>query len=371
MSVKLDRRAFLGTALTFGAVCAVAPTSALGVSSSEIKAQIQDVKSQLDSLSSEIDEAGEAYNKAMNDYDVAVAKVEACQKKIEKAEAKIAQLQERLETRAMSMYRSGNVSYLDVLMGVESFDDFATVWDTLNNLNEDDADLVAETKVTKAELESAKKELDEQEKEAEDQLAAARSYKNSLEAKQAEYNDLYDSLSAKYKRVLQQEREAADRASARAARAYSPSVSNGGGGGDDGDDDDDGDGGGGGSNSSGGGSSAPASSIPTNGSVVDYAASRLGCAYVWGASGPNEFDCSGLVMWCYNKIGISLPHYTEGQYACAQARMSPNSASAGDVLYHPGHVGISTGGINCIEAMGSNYGVVRSCRGSWTAALRF
>ena len=39
--------------------------------------------------------------------------------------------------------------------------------------------------------------------------------------------------------------------------------------------------------------------------------SKLGCPYVWGASGPNTFDCSGLVMWCYAQAGVSLEAISE------------------------------------------------------------
>ena len=45
------------------------------------------------------------------------------------------------------------------------------------------------------------------------------------------------------------------------------------------------------------------------------AESRVGDSYVWGAAGPSTFDCSGLVMWAYAQVGISLPHFSGAQYA--------------------------------------------------------
>ena len=84
---------------------------------------------QLDSLNYELSLAVDDYNKANRDHDRAVAEAEECQQRIEDAQAKINSLQTRIETRATSMYRSGSMTYLDVLMGVGSFDDFATVWD--------------------------------------------------------------------------------------------------------------------------------------------------------------------------------------------------------------------------------------------------
>ena len=356
MPIELNRRSFVGAAALLGAGVAAAtlPAKANAVTSAQKKAEVQQVASQLDSINSEFESAVQQYNKAQDAYNDATNAVEECQSKISAAESKISTLQTRLDTRATSMYRNGSMSYLDVLLGTASFGDFATVWDTLNNLNADDADLVSESKAAKQELENTKEELAANQQAAKAAVSDADTYKAQVEAKQSEYDALYNSLSSEYQTLVAEEQAASEKAAAAAAAAYTPSVS---------------------SSSSSSGSSkkyAAASSIPTNGSVVDYAASRIGCAYVMGAAGPDAFDCSGLVMWCYAKIGISLPHYTESQYACAKAILDVSDAQPGDVLYHSGHVGISTGGASCIEAMGSKYGVCTSNNaGRWTCALRF
>lgn len=112
------------------------------------------------------------------------------------------------------------------------------------------------------------------------------------------------------------------------------------------------------------------SSLPQLSKVVEYAKSRCGYPYVWGASGPDSFDDSGLVMWCYAKIGISLPHYTEAMYSAAKQRVAVSEARPGDVLYRPGHVGISLGGGSCIHAPHAGATVCQA-GGSWACALRF
>lgn len=93
-------------------------------------------------------------------------RVEEAQATIAEMSERIVSLQDRLDVRATAMYRSGSTSYLDVLLGVSTFEDFATVWDTLNTLNAEDADLVASTKITKSTLESAQSELVEQQQRA-------------------------------------------------------------------------------------------------------------------------------------------------------------------------------------------------------------
>lgn len=379
MSKLLDRRTVIGSAIAFGALGTLAPAQALGVTASQKQAEVRAVKAQLESIADEASAAGDRYHQAMDAYELATDKVEEAQSTIAEMSDKIVTLQDRLDARATAMYRSGSMSYLDVLLGVSSFTDFATVWDTLNDLNAEDADLVASTKVTKATLESAKGELVAQQQQASNQLHSAQVYMEEVTARQEEYDRTYENLSAEYQQILQEQEEAEARASARAPQEYVPTSVQG-------------------SavivdptpanpdSTSAVAALAPAPlapkiettsapqsapNLPTNASVVDFARSKIGCPYVWGAKGPDEFDCSGFVAWCYKQIGVSLPSYTESLYATAAARFAPGEAQPGDVLYKPGHVGISTGGINCVEAMGSRWGVVESCRGGWTAALRF
>lgn len=72
--------------------------------------------------------------------------------------------------------------------------------------------------------------------------------------------------------------------------------------------------------------------IPESGTVIDYALCRVGCQYVWAASGPDTFDCSGFIMWSYGKTGISLPHYSGAQYS-ATARISKDQLQPGDLIF--------------------------------------
>ena len=136
-----------------------------------------------------------------------------------------------------------------------------------------------------------------------------------------------------------------------------------------------GDGGTGGGNppSGGGGNGVD---IPSQGSVVDYAMSRIGCPYEWGAEGPNSFDCSGLVTWAYRQIGMYVPHQSESQYSAARQRVPVSEARPGDVLWRYGHVGIavSYGGTHYVHAPDRGLLVRDTDPLSWskfTCALRF
>lgn len=350
----MNRRAFLGAAASAGlagiaSLAGVKP--AHGITSAEKKAQVQAAKARLDSMTSQLEQTVSQFNAAQDAYNAAAAKVAECQAKIDEAQATISALQGRIGNRATAMYREGSTSYLDVLMGSSSFDDFASTWDMLDQLNAEDASLVSQTKIMKQELDAAKEELDASEQAAQAELNTQAELKASIEAQEAAYQAEYNSLSSEYQQLIAQEQEAEASRQASASAVYTPSMNS--------------------SSSSSGGGYSSSSSIPSHGSVVDYAVSRLGCPYVWGASGPNSFDCSGLTMWCYARIGISLPHYDRSQYAAAKARLNPSDAAPGDILWRPGHVAISTGGTNYIHAPHSGDVVRYGSGGYWVCALRF
>jgi cell wall-associated NlpC family hydrolase len=79
--------------------------------------------------------------------------------------------------------------------------------------------------------------------------------------------------------------------------------------------------------------------------VALLALSHLGKPYVWGATGPNSFDCSGLVCYVYAQVGLRLPRVTFSQVRCGQA-VSPSELAPGDLVFfrHNAHVGIYLGG---------------------------
>ena len=65
--------------------------------------------------------------------------------------------------------------------------------------------------------------------------------------------------------------------------------------------------------------------------AVQAALTRIGDPYVWGGSGPNQFDCSGLVMWAFQQAGIFLPHSSQALAAGGQP-VSMDQMQPGDVV---------------------------------------
>jgi peptidoglycan DL-endopeptidase CwlO len=88
------------------------------------------------------------------------------------------------------------------------------------------------------------------------------------------------------------------------------------------------------------------------------AASRLGAPYVWGATGPNSFDCSGLVQWAFAQIGITMPRVAQDQFFTGP-HIPLSDALPGDLIfyhYEPqdptfvSHVAIYVGNDEMLEA---------------------
>ncbi len=99
----------------------------------------------------------------------------------------------------------------------------------------------------------------------------------------------------------------------------------------------------------------PPVNVPTGGTgaghpqAASIALQYLGVPYVWGGASPSGFDCSGLVMYVYAQLGISLPHYTVAQWDATEPISSP---APGDLVFFNGlgHVGIYIGGGRFVDA---------------------
>ena len=86
------------------------------------------------------------------------------------------------------------------------------------------------------------------------------------------------------------------------------------------------------------------------GIAVRAALSRLGRPYVWGATGPDQFDCSGLVQWSYAQAGLHLDRTTYQQINDGIA-VSRSQVRPGDLVFpHAGHVQLAIGNNLVVEA---------------------
>jgi cell wall-associated NlpC family hydrolase len=112
------------------------------------------------------------------------------------------------------------------------------------------------------------------------------------------------------------------------------------------------------------------------GTAVNAALAEQGKPYVWGAAGPDSFDCSGLTMWAWGKAGVSLPHNAASQQSMGtpvpQSQLAP-----GDLVFFGSpayHVGMYIGNGMMVHAptSGENVKVVSlSSMSDYAGASRF
>jgi cell wall-associated NlpC family hydrolase len=95
----------------------------------------------------------------------------------------------------------------------------------------------------------------------------------------------------------------------------------------------------------------PSSTAGGHAEAATIAMQYLGVPYVWGGSTPGGFDCSGLVMYVYGQLGISLPHFAAAQYGFGTP-VSRDALQPGDLVFFDGlnHVGIYIGGGEMVHA---------------------
>ena len=375
LNARLTRRAFLGGAAAFGAAAMVSPKNAFAdPTSADVQAQADEARQKLNSMREQLGAASANYNQAVQEHDEAVSKMDECQTKIDDNNAQIDKLQDKLSKRARNMYRDGQTTFLDVILGSNSFDDFAKNWDTLTSLNEKDSEMVEQTKNLRADNEAQKQEYANQADIAQQKVEEADAAQKQAKELVQQYQNEVDSLDSQVAELLAEEEAAAQKAAEEAAAAAQAeaasstnnassdnggsnnSASNGGGSSDNtssnggGSNNNDSNNGGGSSSSSN--SSSGGGSNNYGGSVVAAAQSQLGVPYVWGGTAwGSGLDCSGLTSGCWKRAaGIWIGRTTWDQIASAQWTGSVSEAQAGDVYACGSHVAIATGGGGYIHA---------------------
>lgn len=215
--MNLSRRAFVGGAAAFGVAVAAPKFAFAEPSAAEKQAEADAALQKLLKLNSDLDQKVKDYAAAVDAHDAATAKMDECQAKIDDNNERIEDLQGKLGNRANNMYRDGQTTFLDVILGSNSFDDFMKNWDMLTRMNENDAKMVAETKELRADNEAQRDEYSKQEREAAYQMEEADKAVKEGTALAEQFQASYDALSSEAQALYDQERQAALAAEAQAA----------------------------------------------------------------------------------------------------------------------------------------------------------
>lgn len=269
---------------------------------------------------------------------------------ITQKQQEIAEGQAKLSSYVAGEYKTGGLSLLQVLTGVDDLGDMLNRLFYYGKVSDKQAQTIQDVK-------DLKQQLTDKQAEQEKNVAATQKKVDELNAQQAEAQSVVNSLDSQLQAELAAEAEAnaALQAGINASTAEKATVSN---------------------DTAGTTENTPAPTpaptpqpstpapAPTpsapsqsvdGGTVVSRAYSKLGCAYSWGGIGPNSFDCSGFVSYCltgrYCRLG------TTGTFM-GWTRVS--DPQPGDVVVNSYHTGIYIGNGQMIHASDYSTGVIIS-----------
>lgn len=309
-----------------------------------------DAQKDVEQLQQRVESAVERYKSACGRLEATRGLIHENQAQLDQAREELAARQSTLNKRVRAMYVTRSNRFIEVAVGADDFDEFLVGLDLVKKVGQKDASLVRSVKDAKARLESREKALAERKGEQE---AAAREMAESKATVESELQQSKGKLAA----VEEEIRQAMARRAAETAASGSRS------------------------------GSRVASRVPypftrravppgtPHPGVVDVAYNQLGKPYVWGAEGPDSFDCSGLTSYCYRVgAGMEITRSSYDQATCG-AQVSVSELQPGDILGFRswGHVGLYIGGNEFIHAPHTG-DVVRiaslSSRGNYCGAVR-
>jgi cell wall-associated NlpC family hydrolase len=303
------------------------------------EAEAQEIIGQINSLDAELGVAIEAYNAAQVRLDEIKAEQRVNERRLRIAKRNLGRAQANLSERLVALYRAGEQSAVEVILGATTLDELLDRADAVERVSEQDARIVREVRAFRTEVKRREAELRRARAQQADLVAQRAAHRAQIETQLAERERLLSSVRDEIARMQAVERRRQEQL---AQEAENRLGSSGGGGG----------GGGSGAASSGadfvdstfgGGGSPPPAQY---GGVVGIAMQYLGIPYRWGGASPSTgFDCSGFVMYVYAKVGVSLPHNAAMQYGYGSPVSFANLAP-GDLVFFNGlgHNGIYIGG---------------------------
>ena len=348
--------------LCFAAALAAAPAIA-DPSIASKQAEAQSVLSQVQQLDSSLERAVEAYNLATVKLNRVRADLKANHAQLQVTKQSLRRAQETLSARLVSLYTSGGQSdSLEVLLGASSLDDLVNRFNTANRISAQDSRVLTQVVHLENEVKAREVRLKHANAEAAALVRQRASDRASIEGQLSARRTLLSSIRGEIAHLQAQEaarqvqlrRELAARVAAQQQQApatalastVAPVVS-----------------------SDGGSAPVGPAPPPTHSSVVSIAMHYLGTPYVWGGASPSGFDCSGLVMYVFSQVGVSLPHSSYAQYGMGSP-VSRDQLQPGDLVFFDGlgHVGIYVGGGSFIHAPHTGDVVRISSLSGWYAS---
>jgi cell wall-associated NlpC family hydrolase len=278
---------------------------------------IDDVQARVDRLFHEAEQASERYNDVQLELKDLSKDLDSLQADERRQDRRLASVQSQVEDSIVRQYQGEGLSAVGQVVVSEDPAAFLDHLTTMSSLNDLQANMYSEYATELKALDIRSEATAERTAQVAAAQKRAAAEKAKIDAALSEAEDLLD-------RLKEQERQAIL--------------------------------------SRGAGSTRLPSEVPASGraaAAVAYAMAQVGDAYVYGAAGPNAFDCSGLTMMAWAQAGVGLPHSSSAQSGSGM-RVSSGSLIPGDLVFYYSpisHVGIYIGNGLIVHAANPGAGV--------------
>jgi len=277
--------------------------------------QYQQAQREAEALTEQWHAATDAHDTAETDAETARDAVEPAQEAAARAEADEEQYRSQLDVMALATFENGRLDQFDALLTSTSPQNFLDQMSALESLTAEHRVQLQEFEAKAAAARQARADAD---------AAVARAQQTADDA-QRTADDIKARKAAADIRIKDVERMISRLGPAERAKLLSPDEG------------------------------APIGIVLGSGigaKALAMAATKLGRPYVWGASGPSSFDCSGLTSWAFKQVGMTLPRSSSAQSRIGTP-VAWNDLQPGDLVFYyspVSHVGIYAGGGKMINA---------------------
>lgn len=353
-----------GLVLALATPCAltVAPTVAMASPEDDLSA----ASAKLDSLGSTLSSLQDQLSSATSELEQTTFSIADTEQQISDTQTQLDEKRQELGTRMKSSYKSGSSSALDLILSSASFEELSSNIYYLDKVSEADAAAISEVQALSNQLEQQKSDLEQQQADQQAQVDSLQSQTSDYQNQVAEAQAYYDSLNEEVQAQLAAEAAAAAESeesnsmttvvqaiqtqetinsnsgdTTQTTTTDNSTTSNT-------------------SSNTSNSSNSSSTNVPSGGGV-SAALALVGHPYVYGASGPNAFDCSGLVCYVY---GYARGRTTNAMINSIKAsggwKTSTDQLSYGDLVFEYGgsHVGIYIGNGQIVHAANPSSGVI-------------